>query len=190
MSRYAPFAVFTLATLLGVADLAYAQLPIRNMLERSDNLKRRPNDDVEGTIWDYKGKLTKGEIDGKKAGDKDVPALEGMWRLEGEAIFAVGATLRTPGAGERGRLRESLRSGKSTTIKMQSGKPKRVGQYRISDSGRLIFTLDDESEGGLFGTLTLRKDKDQKTVYFGDFKEKEGKKTIRTWRMTVRKVQD
>lgn len=190
MIRTMPPLALSLIVLFGFGDAALAQLPIRNMIERSDNMKRRPNDDVEGIVLDYKGKLKKGEVDGKKAGDDGAPTLEGMWRLEGEAIFAVGATVKTPGAGERTRLRDSLRAGRSTTIKLQSGKPKRVGQYRVSDSGRLIFTLDDESEGGLFGTLTLRKDKDQKTVYFGDFKEKEGKKTIRTWRMTVRKIQD
>lgn len=152
--------------------------------------ERRPNDNVEGTIYEYKGELTKGDAEGKRAGDKDAPTLEGMFRLEGEAIFAVGVTIDTPGKADRKRLLENLRSGKSTTLRSSTGKPKRIGEYRVSDSGRIILNFDDTSEGGLNGTLSLRKDKDQRTVYFGDFKEKEGDRTVRTWRMTVRKVQD
>ncbi len=61
----------------------------------ADTLQRLPNDNVEGTVWEYKGVLEKGKASAAD-GDGDEPKLTGHFRTEGEAIFAVTTGLKLP----------------------------------------------------------------------------------------------
>ncbi|MEM6799457.1 MAG: hypothetical protein AAF589_08075 [Planctomycetota bacterium] len=185
MPRFA-LATACLAALLTTATTT-AQPPIVRETLGGDTLKRLPNDNVEGTIWEYKGELEKGELEGSKEA-----RIAGMFRLEEEAVFAVGESIRLPSKEDFEKLLEDLRKGRAKSLKLPSFKPKRIGDFTISRSGRLTLKMDDESDdpNALFGTMILRPKKGQTSVYLGDFREKEGKKTIRTWQMTVRKVQD
>lgn len=160
---------------------------IRNKLENGDTMKRLPNDNIEGTIWEYQGTLEKGELDGQKKA-----TIAGMFRSEGEALFAVGGVIRLPGIEDIKKAIEALRKGEPKLIRLPTGKPKRIGDFSRSRSGRLTLKFDDESEDpdALYGTMILRPKKGQTSVFLGDFQEKEGKKTVRTWQMTVRTVQD
>lgn len=144
---------------------------------------------MEGTIWEYKATLEKGELDGKKKAK-----TEGYFRTEGEGIFAVERRIKLPSGKQIRKLIDSIRSGDLKPIELPGGKPKRIGDYKISRTGRLTLKFDDEGDEikgkGLFGTMILRKKKEQRGVYIGDYREKEGKKTVRTWQVTVRGVED
>ncbi len=160
---------------------------IRDRIAGGPTGERHPNDNVEGVIWEYKGELEKGELEGKKEA-----RIGGMFRMEGEALFAVGSVIRLPGKKDIEELIEAIKQGRPKTLKLPNFKPRRIGEFKLGRTGRLTLNFDDESEDpdALYGTMVLRPKKGQTTVYLGDFREKQGKKTIRSWQMTVRKVQD
>jgi hypothetical protein len=83
---------------------------------------------------------------------------------------------------------DSVREGEPQEIPLPNAEPKRIGEYKLSRSGKLALTFNDEE--GLFGKLVLRRKKGTDSVWIGDFQEKEGKRTVRTWQMEVRSVKD
>ena len=179
--------LLTICTISAGDALANPLDAVRNRLENGPTANRAPDDNVEGTVWEYKGKLEKGELDGKKEAQ-----IAGTFRLEEEAVFAIGDSIRLPGVDDIKKLIEELREGRAKMIKLPDFKPKRIGDFKVSRNGRLTLSFDDESEdpNALFGQMILRPKKRQTSVFIGDFREKEGKRTVRTWQMTVRKVQD
>lgn len=182
------FALLLVPAVFFAACPADAQLgAVRERLGQADTRERRPNDNVEGTIWEYEGELEKGELDGKKEA-----SIAGKFRVEGTGIYAVGRSIRLTGKQDRKKLLEDLRNGGSRTFKTPDGTPTRIGDVKSSKKSRITLDFDDERDdpNALFGTMVLRLKKDLKNVYIGDYQEKEGKKTVRTWQMTVRKVQD
>jgi len=188
MSRLSSVICLLAVSLIATSEaLANPLDAVRNRLENGATANRAPDDNVEGTVWEYKGKLEKGQLDGKKEAQ-----IAGAFRLEGEGIFAIGDTIRLPGLDDIEELIAELRKGRAKLIKLPDFKPKRIGDFKISKNGRLTLSFDDESEdpNALFGQLILRPKKRQTSVFIGDFREKEDKKTIRTWQMTVRKIQD
>jgi hypothetical protein len=154
-----------------------------------DTLQRLPNDNVEGTVWEYKGVLEKGKAAAdEKAEDGDEPKLSGHFRTEGEAIFAVTTGLKLPSRKEVKKIVDSVREGQPQEVPLPNAEPKRIGEYKLSRSGKLALDFNDEE--GLFGKLVLRRKKGTDSVWIGDFQEKEGKRTVRTWQMEVRSVKD
>lgn len=176
--------LFAVAAIGGVAT---AQLPIGDLLNKADNLKRLPDDNVEGVVWEYKGELERGELDGQKEG-----RIGGLFRMEDEGLYAVGAAIKLPGIQDIQKLLDDLLKGHGREIRLPDFKPRRIGDFKRSRTGRLTLNFDDDSNApnALDGTMILRPKKGQTTVFIGNFQEKEGRKTVRTWQMTVRKVQD
>ncbi|MEM1304708.1 MAG: hypothetical protein AAGG46_07410, partial [Planctomycetota bacterium] len=159
-----------------------------------ETLKRLPNDNVEGTVWEYKGVLEKGTLDDGEPFDRDnPPKIDGMFRLEQEAVFAVGASIKLPTPGEVKQKVDRLIAGRPDPIRLPTGKPRRIGEFTITRTGRLNLKFDEDKEehpDGLYGTMAIRMKKGQTSVWIGDYREKEGKRTVRTWQMTLRKIQD
>ena len=88
---------------LALASSASAQLPIPVPVpvpgQSGDNLARLPDDQIEGTIFEYKGTFKAGTA----AGEPE--ALEGKFRLEGSAIFDVGGVFRAPSQAEMEKIK-------------------------------------------------------------------------------------
>ncbi|MEN1681538.1 MAG: hypothetical protein AAGJ46_18305 [Planctomycetota bacterium] len=187
MIRQTPTLVLMLAALIAPGGVATAQLPIGDLLNKADNLKRLPDDNVEGVIWEYKGELERGELEGQKEG-----RIGGLFRMEDEGLYAVGGVIKLPGIQDIQKLLDDILKGAGREIRLPNFKPRRIGDFKQGRTGRLTLTFDDESNdpNALYGTMILRPKKRQTTVFIGDFQEKEGRKTVRTWQMTVRKVQD
>ncbi|MEM9186229.1 MAG: hypothetical protein AAGB00_06995 [Planctomycetota bacterium] len=160
---------------------------IRNKAASGGTLERLPDDNVEGTIWEYKGTLEKGELNGKKQA-----SIAGTFRLEDGGIFAVGQAIRLPGKDDIEELIADLRAGRPKFLKLPGGTPKRIGDFKVDRSKRMSLNFDDTSDepNALFGSMVLRPKKGSAQVFHGDFREKDGKKTVRNWQMTVRKVMD
>ncbi|MEM6329557.1 MAG: hypothetical protein AAF790_04845 [Planctomycetota bacterium] len=227
-----------LVTLLA-AELAVAQRESSFGSRKSGKLKIQDAPDVENTVWDYRGKLKRGEINGKVPSDADAPTPTGRFRLAGEKIYivpvdpdeqaegdadnaaAAGSGIpeeRPMGKSAGGLVASPAGSGKKGSGKKGSGETgagaeeadaseseesdntedaKPVGTYKFGSRGRIILTFKDKSEGGLVGVVSLKKSTDsdeqaagqQGEVYVGDFREKENKKTVRTWSWTVTKVE-
>lgn len=158
---------------------------LREAAGKQDSLPRMPDDNIEGTIWDYKAtyeaKLKEGE-------EKPKP-LTGRFRTEGEAVFDVGRRLQLPDLPQGGprALVEKLKEGPPSELKLPTSEVKRIGEYRLT-KGKLVVKFNDPKT--LHGTMTLRKKKRTNTVWHGDYREMEGKKTVRRWKVEVRKIED
>lgn len=185
--------IFSLLALpLGTESFAQGPLDQLKNSARGDTLARLPNDQIEGTIWSYRGTLEKGTAaaDGAKS-------LEGQFRTEGEAILAVSRSLKLPTRDEVKGVVDSFRRGKPKAIPLPSGSSQqRLGEYRFLNKNklRLDFEASTDSntsdETALNGSMILRRKKDTSSVWIGDYREKEGKKTVRTWQMEVRALED
>ena len=149
------------------------------------NLPRLPDDQIEGTIWEYKGKLKS-----KPAKDEKVPELKGRFRTEGKAILDVSRRLALPSKDDVKRVVKSVvEDGKAPEIKLPSEpQVKRLGQYRKLSSGKLRLDFDDKES--LNGLMIIWPKKDTDDVWMGTYSEKDGKKTVREWLVELRPIED
>ncbi len=81
--------------------------------KRGDNLPRLPDDQVEGTVWEYKGTLKDKVPEGEEA-----PELSGYFRTEGKAIFDVGKRLPIPEKKDVDKAIDSFKKGKVKDFKL------------------------------------------------------------------------
>lgn len=150
----------------------------------AENRQRLPNDQVEGTIFEYKGALK-----GKPKEGEEAPALEGKFRIEGTAIFDVSPTIKLPSKDEVGKVTKKLAEGKGPEVKVPGGpQQKRLGQYHKTDTGKMRLEFDDKDS--LHGTMILTLKNKTKDVWIGSYSEKDGKKVVRTWQVEVRPIED
>lgn len=169
---------------LFVAD-ASAQLPIPVPVpgQSGGNLARLPDDQIEGTIFEYKGTFKAGS----SAGEPE--ALEGKFRLEGSAIFDVGGVFRAPSAAEMEKIKQKIVSGKGGDIRLPGApQQKRLGQYTKISGGRLRLDFDDKES--MHGTMLINRKKGTDDVWIGTFAEREGTKVVKTWQVIVRPIED
>ncbi|MGC3968506.1 MAG: hypothetical protein QM775_14345 [Pirellulales bacterium] len=190
MKRFVTSSAFlatALVVALGFTTSASAQLPGPPVPVpvpgggNGKNLARLPDDQIEGTIFEYKGTFKRGEA------AEDV--LEGKFRLEGSAIFDVGGTFRAPSQAELEKIKQKILSGKGGDIRLPGGpQQKRLGQYQKISGGRLRLDLDDKES--LNGTMLINRKKGTDDIWIGTFAEKEGTKVIRTWQVQLRPIED
>lgn len=172
---------------LVLASSALAQLPVPVPVpvpgQSGGNLARLPDDQIEGTIFEYKGTFKAGSA----AGEPE--ALEGKFRLEGSAIFDVGGVFRAPSAAEMEKIKQKILSGKGGEIRLP-GPPqqKRLGQYTKISGGRLRLDFDDKET--MHGTMLINRKKGTDDVWIGTFAEREGAKVTKTWQVIVRPIED
>ena len=128
----------TLFTVVG--SNVYAQLPNPFKASGSKAGNRLPDDDIEGTIWEYKGTLKKQTKTNAKAKE-----LKGRFRLEDQKVLDVGRRLPIPSKKDVKKTVEKLRSGELDEIKLPEGpQVKRLGQFRRLSRGRIRLDLDDK----------------------------------------------
>jgi hypothetical protein len=164
---------------------ALAQLPpfLKEAVEEKSST-RSANDQVEGTIWEYRGKLEKDNV---KNGE--TPKLEGKFRLEDAAIFDISPTIKLPSKEEVKKVIDKVATGKGGELKLPSApQQKRLGEYRKLSGGK--FRLDFSGEDSLNGLMIIWKKKDTQDVWMGTFDEREGTKTIRKWDVELRAIED
>jgi hypothetical protein len=157
-----------------------AQLP----LPRNPTAQRLPNDQVEGTIFEYRGKLQ-----GTPKKEDEDRKLEGKFRIEGSAIFDVSPTLALPSKGEVKKAVDGIVGGKGVNLKLPAPpQQKRLGEYHKISTGKLRLDFNDKES--LNGIMIVTKKKNTDDVYIGAFTEREGTKIIRIWDVELRPIQD
>ena len=153
--------------------------------EQPNTLPRRPNDQIEGTIWEYKStkyktKLEKGQPE---------PKVSGRFRIEGTAVFDVKEKLKIGPRKQGGSPLKNLVRGKGVEVDVPTGlEKKRIGEYKKMDNGKIKFEFDDPE--GLHGTMIAWKKKDSNGVWLANYFQKEGKKTTGKWLMELRAIED
>ena len=101
----------------------------------------------------------------------------------------VECTIALPSPADAKKIVEAVRSGKAPKIKApRAAQPKRIGQYRKLSRGRRRFDFDDPES--LNGIMIIWRKKNTSDVWMGDFKERDGRKTIREWSVQLRPIED
>ncbi|MBA4017922.1 MAG: hypothetical protein C0483_12160 [Pirellula sp.] len=173
---------------LALAADASAQPPIPVPVpvpgQSGGNLARLPDDQIEGTIFEYKGTFKAGST---TPGEGE--ALEGKFRLEGSAIFDVGGVFRAPSQAEMEKIKQKIIAGKGGDIRLPGApQQKRLGQYTKISGGRLRLDFDDKET--MHGTMLINRKKGTDDVWIGTFAEREGTRITKTWQVIVRPIED
>jgi hypothetical protein len=181
-----PLTIVAAAGLVWSAAAVLAQPPLPGVAGGAEkNLARLPNDQVEGTIWEYRGTLLKPM---PEAGTTP-PELKGRIRLEGKAVFDASPRVTLPSAEKVKGALAPLREGKSVEVPLPEGpQPKRLGEYRRLSTGKVRLDLSDPES--LNGLMLIWRKKDTADVWMGTFAEREGKKTVREWTVELRPISD
>lgn len=173
----------TVVAVSGVASLCLAQPP----LPPAGNLQRLPDDQVEGTIFEYKGTLKSKPKEGE-----ELPVLEGKFRIEESAIFDVSPTFKLPSKDEVKKIAEDVAKGSGPELKLPAApQQKRLGQYRKIARGKMRLDFNDPDS--LQGIMILMLQKKTGDVWVGNFTEKreqDGKKVSHNWQVEVRPIED
>lgn len=187
-------AIIACLLLVASSTPAVAQNPLERLLPRnkSDNLPRLPNDQIEGTIWEYKGTLKTTSKDREKAAKKDgekAPELDGRFRTEGKAIFDISRRLPIPSKKDVQKVVRGLKKGDLKELKLPAApQAKRIGEYRKLSRGKLRLDFNDKES--LNGIMIIWPKKKTADVWMGTFAEKKDKKTVRNWILEVRPIED
>jgi len=169
-----------IAGLVPAASLALPPIPGGG----SQNGARLPDDQVEGTIWEYRGTLQS-----KPAGADAESELRGKFRIEGTAVFAVSQTIDLPSREEVKEVVDDVRRGKGIQLKVPTAaQQKRIGQYRKISRSRRRFDFDDPDS--LHGIMIVRPKKGTSDVWIGTYDQKQGKKTVGQWDVEIRPIED
>lgn len=178
------FRIIGLALLWNImlSSLVLAQLPIPR--GGKETLSRLPNDQIEGTIWEYSGKPKEQPKEGEKT-----PKLEGRFRTEKQAIMDVSRRLPIPPKDEVKKVVEKVKEGELSEVKLPAApQVKRLGEYRKISGGKLRLDFNDKES--LNGIMIIWPKKDTADVWLGSYTEKKDGKTIREWIVEVRPIED
>jgi hypothetical protein len=149
--------------------------------------QRLPDDNVEGTIFEYKGALKVKPKEGEEA-----PNLEGKFSIEDSAILDVSPTFKLPTKEDVKKLTDQITQGKGADVKLPAApQQKRLGQYRRISKGKMRLDFNDKDS--LQGVMVLALQKNTSDVWIGTFTEKlakDGKKSTRIWQVEVRPIED
>lgn len=146
--------------------------------------QRLPDDNVEGTIFEYKLTPKKKTEDGGPLDE-----LEGQFRIEGSAVFAVNASIKLPSPDDAKKALRDLKKGKAPTIKAPSRpQQKRIGEYRKLSGKKRRFDFDHKDS--LHGLMIVWPKKNTRDVWMGNYKHKEGKKVVMEYSVIVRPIED
>jgi hypothetical protein len=145
---------------------------------------RAPDDQIEGTIFEYQGKLN-----GTPKKEDAERQLSGKFRIEGSAVFDVSPTFALPSKDQVKKAVDGIVAGKGVNLKLPAPpQQKRLGEYRSITGGKLRFDFNDKQS--LNGIMVVGKKKKTDDVWIGTFTEREGTKVIRTWDVELRPIQD
>ena len=179
----------TFAVLAVAGTCVEAQPPLERLLggNKSGNLSRLPDDQIEGTIYEYVGKPKSKP----KKGEKEVAPLKGKFRLESKAIFDISKRLPIPKKDEIKKVIAKAKKGELDELKLPA-KPqqKRLGEYRKLSSGKLRLDFKDTDKDGMNGLMIIWPKPKTNGVWLGTYSEKQGRKTVRSWIVELRAIED
>ena len=165
-------------------DITSAQ-SLRKRIQGSENRDRPPNDQVEGTIWEYKSTKYKSTLNKGEA----VPKLFGRFRIEGNAVFAADNKIKIPPGTDIKEKLKDLAAGKDTELSLFKGlEETRIGEYKKMSNGKVRFDFNDPN--GLRGVMIAWPKEDAQGVWLANYTQKEGTKTTGKWLMELRAVKD
>jgi len=145
---------------------------------------RAPDDQIEGTIFEYQGKLS-----GTPKKEDEERTLAGKFRIEKSAVFDVSPTFALPSKDQVKKAVDGVVAGKGVNLKLPPApQQKRLGEYRTITGGKLRFDFNDKES--LNGIMVVGKKKKTDDVWIGTFTERDGTKVIRTWDVELRPIQD
>ncbi len=158
--------------LVASTGVALAQPPLPPVPGESRD--RRPNDQIEGGIWQYNAT--------RKGADEP---LSGRIRIDKLAIFQVEKEFRLP---ERGKLP----GGEGGSLKLPAPpEAKRIGDIAKTSDGRIRLTF---LSGDLKGQALLTSKKNQPGVWRGEYRQKikdgDKEKLGPIWTMELRLSED
>jgi hypothetical protein len=161
-----------------------ASLPAQPPFQLPNQGQRLPDDNVEGTIFEYKCTPKKKPADGAEA-----ELLEGQFRIEGSAVFTVNASIKLPSPADAKRALGALKQGKAPVLKAP-GRPqqKRIGEYRKLSGKKRRFDFDDEDS--LNGLMIVWPKKNTRDVWMGTYKHKQSGKVVQEYSVIVRPIED
>lgn len=166
------------AVLTVAADPALAQRPrvrVRVPSSGSENLPRKANDQIEGSIYQFSATLP----------DSKDERLTGRFRIEETGIYSVEKEIARP------KVRDSIRKlrdgGGSVSIQTEA-REQRIGD--VIPMGDKKFKLKFMDFETLPGFAIIWPKKDHYGVYMGYFQELDGDEAGRRWKIEVRKSED
>ena len=146
--------------------------------------QRLPDDQIEGTIFEYQGKLA-----GTPRKEDEDRKLSGKFRVEGSAVFDVSPTFALPSKDQVKKAVDGVVAGKGVNLKLPAPtQQKRLGEYRSISGGKLRFDFNDKES--LNGIMVVSRKKKTEDVWVGTFTEREGTRVVRTWEIELRPIQD
>jgi hypothetical protein len=121
-----------------------------------------PDDQIEGSVWSYK-------IEAEKGGKP----VEGSFRVDGDAIYAVDRTIKVKPPSPR-KIRNIIK-GKEAEITLPGGdtSAKRIGDIVKKGSK---YRIDFIEEKPFTGMMHIGQKEKGSTVWVGYFREKSGSK--------------
>ena len=165
--------------LAGWVTPAHAQTRPGPLRPADGTAPRAPNDQVEGSVWQFKAT--------RQEAEKPITAT---FRVEENAILQVEKEIPTeqPAAGTPKRPRDRIKAGEG--IKLPVAETKRVGDVTQMDNGKtkLIFT-----EGPLKGQAIIAPMKDRPGVWSGEYRQRLDDKTEKLgplWKLELRESED
>jgi hypothetical protein len=146
--------------------------------------QRLPDDQIEGTIFEYQGKLT--GTPRKEGADRK---LAGKFRIEGSAVFDISPTFAVPSKEQVKKAVDGVIAGKGGNLKLPAPpQQKRLGEFRAITGGKLRFDFNDKES--LNGIMVVSRKKKTEDVWIGTFTEREETRVVRTWDVEWRPIQD
>lgn len=169
------------SAMLSMLTPVFAQPPLPFGNQSSS---RSADDQIEGSVWEYKGTLK------KKTSDSEPQTIEGKFRLEDEAIFDVSSRFKIP---SRKVIKEEvvdpLIAGEGIELKLPEGpQQKRLGEFHKISNSRIRLNFDDKDS--LHGIMIMVRKKKTSTVWIGTYKEQKNKRTVREYKVVLKQIED
>jgi hypothetical protein len=167
-------------SLVLLVSASTAQLP----LPPAPTGQRAPDDQIEGTIFEYQGKLA-----GTPKKEDAERKLTGKFRIEGSAVFDISPTFALPSKDQVKKTVDGVVAGKGVNLKLPPPpQQKRLGEYRPISGGKLRFDFNDKES--LNGIMVVSRKKKTDDVWIGTFTERDGTRVVHTWDIELRPIQD
>ncbi|MBC8117675.1 MAG: hypothetical protein H7062_25070 [Candidatus Saccharimonas sp.] len=180
--------------LLGTGSVD-AQPAIKSRIEKSTTT-RRPNDDLEGTIWQYRA--TRKEKGDNESEEKEI-VLEGRFRIEEKGVFEADKQIELPGRplpglrknnkGEGNAAGDAKDDSKGKSITVPSAKGRRIGDVTKTNDGKTKLVIEAK-DFPLQGIVIVWPKKDRPGVWMGTYQERKNDKNGDKWVIELRESED
>ena len=153
--------------------------------QQPETLPRRANDQIEGTVWEYRSIEYKMQLE---PGEPE-PQIDGRIRIEGNAVFDANPVINIAPRTERADLLQRFVRGEGIELAAPAGpEEKRIGEYRRLDNGKIRFEFNDPDS--LNGVMLAWPKEDAPGVWLANYFQHEGGQTTGKWLLEIRAVED